>query len=315
MNIHQTGDTVIDSTLQEIITRFKATFPKQICSFYVEGSYADQSAVTTSDLDLRIVFHNSLATEQTQALAKRLIEELAAQSPIELDIDITDEVTLRTNADPMFKLGAKLIYGEEIRTRIPLMPIGEWARRRMHAAYWLLINVFGRPQPVRMPLAFPNPDIPFYGYANRTMQLADGQEMQTMRNLIRVTGWIATARIAYEAQSYVVRKRECVCTYRRVINDEWTALLTQIDQRCRTDWHYRIPANPTEQEELRAILAQTLRFENHFLAVYRQFVLVQLAETDRQAQEEARKFLENTPFADAAVIRALQRSAKTVGGS
>src|SRR5712692_11971608 len=136
-----------------------------------------------------------------------------------------------------------------------------------------MINVFQRPQPVRAPLTLPQPNAPFYGYTARTMRLRDGAEIPTTRNLIRVTGWIATARLAVEAQQYVIRKRDCAPTYRRLINDQWTALLEEIDQRCRTAWQYRIPDTASEQAELRAILERTPEFENHFLNRYRQFLV------------------------------------------
>ena len=177
----------------------------------------------------------------------------------------------------------------------------------MHAAYWLMINVFQRPKPVYAPLTLPQPTAAFYGYTNRTMRLADGITIPTTRNLIRVTGWIATARIAYQAQHYVVRKRDCVVAYRQMINDEWTDLLEQIDQRCRTAWHYRIPSAPIEQAELGTITTQTLAYENHFLLLYRDFLLAELAGTDQKARQDALRLLDHTFFADPAIIEAVKQ--------
>lgn len=206
----------------------------------------------------------------------------------------------------MFKLGSQLVYGKDIRQSIPLMSIDHWARERMHAAYWLMNNVFERPKPVCSPLDFPDPDAPHYGYANRPMRLADGREILTTRNLIRITGWIATARLAHETQEYVVRKRECSPTYQRAIGDEWTSYLAQVDQRCRTDWHYRVPEPKAEQQELRAILAQTLAFENHFLAAYRQFLLSELANAQPGVQLTALQLLNQVLYANDEVIQAVR---------
>lgn len=270
---HSTDNPMVDQVIREIITHFESSFPNQIAGYYVEGSYADQTAVATSDLDLIIVFRQALASTEEKAQAERVQAACQQLSAIELDLTITDILYLREHADPMFKIGARLLYGKEIRDEIPLIPITTWAHQRMQAAYWLMINVFQRPKPVYAPLTFPQPTPPFYGYTNRTMRLADGSTIPTTRNLIRVTGWIATARIAYQAQHYVVRKRDCVMTYRQVINDEWTGLLEQIDQRCRTAWHYRIPNAPVEQAELETIVTQTLAYENHFLILYRDFLL------------------------------------------
>lgn len=284
--LNSTGSEQVDRLWRGIIGIFERTFPGRIIGYYVEGSYADQTAIATSDLDLRIVFrHHFVAGEEKAAV--RLVATLEASSPTELDIELTDEASLHHSADPMFKLGAHLVYGEEIRESIPLMPIAEWARQRMHAAFWLMINVFSRPHPVVVPLSFPVSNDPFYGYANRTMRLADGQEILTTRNLVRVTGWIATARIAYEAQQYVVRKRECRLTYQRIIN---------------TDWRYCIPETAVEQDELRNTLVQTLAYENHFLAVYRHFVLGELTGSDPDAQRVALDFLNRTPLDDPALV-------------
>jgi hypothetical protein len=120
----------------------------------------------------------------------------------------------------MFKLGARLLNGRDVRDTIPLIPISTWARQRIHAAFWLMINVLQSPRPVHAPLTIPRPSAPFYGYTERTLRLTDGTEIPTTRNLIRVTGWIATARIAYPARQYVIWKRDWFRSYQETINDE-----------------------------------------------------------------------------------------------
>jgi len=302
-----TGHPMADRVVQDIVTRFETSFPNQIIGYYVEGSYADQTAVPTSDLDLLIVLRQALASAEDKAQAERVLADCQQESAMELDLTLTDAIYLRDHADPMFKIGARLLYGVEIRDTIPLIPIASWARQRMHAAYWLMINIFQRPKPVYAPLSFPEPTTVFYGYTNRTMRLADGSTIPTMRNLIRVIGWIATARIAYQAQHYVVRKRDCTVTYRQTINDEWTGLLEKIDQRCRSAWHYRIPVSLAEQAELNTIVTQTLAFENHFLMLYRNFLLTELTGTDQAAQLDALRLLHNTFFADPAIIAAVKQ--------
>ena len=302
---HSTEYELADSVLQDIVARFEHVFPTRIIGYFVEGSYADQTAIATSDLDLVIVFRKHFALGEEEAAA-RIVTALEADSPIELDISLISEANLRQQGGTNFKLGSQLVFGEDIRASIPLMSVTAWARNRMHAAYWLMVNVFGRPHPVRAPLDFPKKDEPFYGYANRPMRLVDGRAVLTTRNLVRVTGWIATARIAHEAQEYVVRKRECYSTYQRAIGDEWTPLLARIDQYCRTEWHYRIPGSDKEQQELRDILTQTVAYENHFLQVYRHFLLSELASPHRDTQLAALNFLDQTVYADADVIQAVR---------
>jgi hypothetical protein len=296
--IHSTGSPRADTVVRGIVTLFECLYPQRITGYYVKGSYADQTAIDTSDLDLTIVFAAPLATATEQVRVQQLVLVCQQLSPLELDLTLTDEPQLRHHADPMFKLGAQVLYGQDIRATILLIPITTWARRRMHAAYWLMIHVFQRPHPVCAPLTFPQPDAPFYGYTVRTIRLPDGTTIPTTRNLLRVTGWIATARIAYQVQQYVVRKRECVRRYRQTINDAWTPLLEQLEQRCRTAWRYRIPDTQADQAELRAILAQTLAFENHFLGLYRQFLLTELTSNHLPAQRVALRMLDQTFYAD-----------------
>lgn len=300
-----TGYEQADLMLQKIVERFESTFPARMVGYYVEGSYADQTAVETSDLDLTVVFDERLS-HKDEAIAEKLLADLEANSALELDISLIDEVTLRQRGDTSFKLGTRLVFGQDIRGSIPLMPLSDWARNRMHAAYWLMINVFERPHPVRAPLGFPREDDPFYGYANRPFQLADGREILTTRNLVRITGWIATARIAHEAQAYVVRKRNCYSTYEHLIGDEWTDLLAQIEQRCRTDWRYRIPESGKERDDLRMILTRTLAYENHFLGVYRCYLLSELGSNHTGAQLIALNFLNQIPFDDPTVMKAVR---------
>jgi hypothetical protein len=306
---YSTGDTHVDRLIQNVIAQFERAFPARIAGYYVEGSYADQTAVATSDLDLTLVFRERFATTGERERAQRLVATCKGLSTLELDVTLVEEVQLRQQVDPLFKLGARLLYGQDTRDTMPLVPITQWAKQRMHAAYWLMINVLQRPQPVQAPIAFPQPMAPFYGYAARMMKLADGSEVPTTRNLVRVTGWIATARIAYEARQYIIRKRACAPAYRRLIGDEWADLLAQIDQRCRIAWQYRIPNTVAEQQELCMILNRTLAFENHFLTRYRRFLLFELGSGDPSARYDALSLLGRTFFADPEIVEVVRQLA------
>ena len=51
-----TGNQLIDNILRGIVGIFEALFPDQIRGCYLIGSYANRSALPTSDLDLIIIF-------------------------------------------------------------------------------------------------------------------------------------------------------------------------------------------------------------------------------------------------------------------
>lgn len=127
---------------------------------FVEGSYAVQTAIAASDLDLTIVFRKQFVTTEARQRAQEVTEACRRLSALELDISLITEAELRSGADPMFRLDARLLYGQEIRHTIPLISIERWARQRIHAAYWLMSNVFNRPKPALPRLPFPFSKIP-----------------------------------------------------------------------------------------------------------------------------------------------------------
>jgi hypothetical protein len=192
---------------------------------------------------------------------------------------------------------------------VPLLPIEEWARERMRAAYWLIVKVFKRPALVRYPLAYPRPDEEFYGYDQRTMVLPDGAEARCTRDLIRVAGWAATALIALKAGAYVARKRDCHRMYQQLIGDEWSGLIRDIYERCKLGWNYRIPAEPRDREDLRAICARTLEFENYFLATFKEFALGELRGANSKARRDTAWLLGQIPYHDDAIREALAYAA------
>jgi hypothetical protein len=160
---------------------------------------------------------------------------------------------------------------------------------------------------VRLPLAYPDPAGAFYGYDSRTVRLPDGAEARSTRNLIRVTGWAATALLAHQAGRYVARKRDCHATYRAAIGDEWSDLLADIYTRCRAEWNYLIPDDAADRRRLRAICERTLAFENQFLAIYRRYLLTELRGADDGHARQALWLLGQIPYDDdevRAVVRA-----------
>ncbi len=304
------GQERVDQLLQAIIRRFETTFPGRVSGYYVEGSYANGTGIATSDLDLSIVFRGQFADEAERASAAEIVQQCASLSPVEFDAKVMDEASLSSGASPQFKLGSALVYGEDIRERIPLVPIEVWTRDRMHAAYWLMITIFNRPKVVRAPLGFPDPNDEWRGYASRKARLPDGTEAPSTRNLIRSTGWAATALLALQAKRCFISKRVCHITYRAVINDEWAALFEDIYVYCREQWQYLLPHTSEDRQRLRAICERTLAFENHFLGIYKTYLLAQLSGADEAGIARALWVLGQIVYDDAEVlsaVRALQR--------
>ncbi|MEZ4862442.1 MAG: nucleotidyltransferase domain-containing protein [Caldilineaceae bacterium] len=297
-----TGNATADRILHGLVGILEVVFPGRIRGYYLEGSYADQTALTTSDIDLIILFKGSFIDETEHAKAEQIVEHYSMVSALELDVSFLDEKQIATGVPPALKLGSTVLFGEPAPNEFPLVSVTEWGRERMHAAYWLTTKVFGRPPVVTYPRDYPRPEAEFYGYTERTIRFADGNEVPSTRDLIRVMGWAATALVAYQGKQVVPRKKECHLFYRTYINDEWSALFEAIYHQCRTQWHYRIPEQTNERHELRRICRRALAFENHFLDVYKQFLLSELHGADLPAKRHALWVQGKIPYMDQEII-------------
>ncbi|HEU5199151.1 MAG TPA: nucleotidyltransferase domain-containing protein [Ktedonobacterales bacterium] len=306
----RTSNTRIDHVLQEALARLEAAFPGRIRACYIEGSYAVGIALTTSDLDLTIVFCERFKSQAEREQARHLCSEYAAQIDMELDVEIVDEASLQDGVYPQFKLASQLFYGVDIRAYCPLISMERWTRERMHAAYWLMIHVFNRPALVHLPLTAPDPSDRFLGYTNRTIRLLDGSSVPSTRNLIRTTGWAATALIAWQTERYVTSKRNCHMLYRNYINDEWAGLLDDLYSWCRSAWQYLVPESADDQQRLQAICRRALAFENHFLVRYKAFLLTQLQDTTEEVLLTALHVMSQLPFNDVQMRETIQALAR-----
>ncbi|MEO7910884.1 MAG: nucleotidyltransferase domain-containing protein, partial [Roseiflexaceae bacterium] len=50
------GSQPADNALRGLVGVFELHFPGRIRAYYVEGSYADRTAIATSDIDLVLIF-------------------------------------------------------------------------------------------------------------------------------------------------------------------------------------------------------------------------------------------------------------------
>jgi len=300
---------LVDELLRNLIKDFEAAFPGRIRGYYLLGSYANGTAIETSDLDVSVVFKKAFVNEDEKAAAKILAEGSAA--PISFDIEITDEQTLLETADPLFKLGSRVVQGEDIREQIPLMPMTAWTRDRMHTSYWRLVKLFERRVPVKVPLDYPDPHDEFYGYVRKSLTLEDGRSVLVTRDLLRGVSWMATALVALKAKEYVIHKSDFCGAYQKYIGDEWGPFLQRLYERCKVEWRYLVP---NDKEDLRDLCREVLTFENHFLSLYRQFLVGELAQDDLAAVQQAVWMLEQLPLADSKIKKALQQARNQLAG-
>ncbi len=281
--INSTHNDYIDTMLQETIALLNTRFPDRIHSYYIEGSYANNSGITTSDIDLLIVFKENFKNEQESIEAETFALHCAVPYSVELDVVLLSEHDLSRGASPNFKMGSILLYGQDLRSHVPLISLSEWTRDRMHSSCWRTTHLFNRKPVIAYPLDYPDPSAEFYGYDARKLRLPDGQEVNCTRDLIRLVGWSATALIVFKAGRYVARKSDCHKIYQECFQDEWGQFLQDIYEQCRGRWNYLIPKDGEERKMLRSLCRRTLAFENHFLNIYKQFLLSEFLHADEQA--------------------------------
>src|SRR5690348_9606836 len=142
-----TGSVPMDTLVADTLTRILTALPDRLHAVYALGSYADDSAVATSDLDLVFIITGQFRDGE-QALIESLLAECAAQAEGELDGEAVDEASLEAGVTPTLKLGSRLLWGDDLRQRLPLMSLPAWTRDRMHSSYWRLAGLFGRPLPL-----------------------------------------------------------------------------------------------------------------------------------------------------------------------
>ena len=287
--------------LYKIVDSFTSAFPERICATYIQGSYADDTQIETSDIDLLIIFKDSFQHDEQQR-AESLIQQYVAESTFELDIELVYEQSLVEGISPTFKYGSRLLSGEDIRDNFPLVSLKTWTRDRMHSSLWRTAHLFHRSGSIAYPLNYPDPQSEFYGYDARLLKLPDGRKVHCTRDLIRLVGWSATAILAYKKGVYVARKSECHTLYKAHFDDEWGKLLQDVYELCREKWNYLIPEDEDERRLLRNICERTLMFENHFLRIYKEFVIEELRGDDEQGRREAEQVLLRVDYQDDDVL-------------
>lgn len=308
-----TGHAKADRVLRDVVGTLETVFPNLLRAYYLSGSYAEGTAVSTSDIDLTVI----LKEEPADAVRKRfggVMQFISLNSPV--DVDITPIVEGLVNEHPArgrLKHLSQLVYGADIREGIVPPSFEDYLPWLMHGPTACFARARGNPPVLRFPLAFPDPSGEFYGYDYGKVRSVDGKTRPSTKELVGSTGWSAAALIALRARREV-SKGNRVQVYRECIDDEWAPLLEEIHGYCRDAWEYLIPEGADERRRLKRLCEGALEFENHFLSVYREYLGGRLRESDEAGKLLAVKCLAQVDFADDAMLAALRGLAAGAGG-
>jgi hypothetical protein len=239
-------------------------FPGRVRGYYLQGSHADGTACGASDVDLCFVLADRFRDDE-EARAWRVDECCELVAGRTLDVIPTTEVHLREHADAAtvmhFKLGTKLVSGEDIRDGIPLPTMREYAAACARHAVRQVARLRGGAPADRGGWC-PDAALEFYGYGQRQHSPSGPVEGTVL--LVGAALSIARAILARDAGTVVHSKRACVDAYSRHIGGAFAPYLEAILMQCRDRWRYRVPAAAAERHELRELYGGFAALENHF---------------------------------------------------
>ena len=250
------------------------TFPGRILGYYAVGSYIDGTAVSTSDIDMGVVFYGDHLAGEVERF-QQLIGYCRSLCPIKLDIVTRSEhqLTIEHDYGAGFKFASTILYGVEIRDRMPPPPIEQYTFNVASGAFGVMQFIRQTDQPLTFPLDYPNPDDEFYGYLF-PVQTPSGDKLPGTQQILNNVLVGASATLAINGGHYMGQKSKIVPAYAEHIGDSWAAYFTAFYDLCRTHWEYLLPEDQADRHRLKAILRQTLDYENHYLKnVYRDYLL------------------------------------------
>lgn len=301
-----TEDMQVNGVLIGFIGLCQMLFPRRIHSAYLLGSHAKSEAVTDSDLDLTLVFKERFLEGEAERF-ERFRQSVFMLSRIPLDLRAVDEVGLPVDGGPNLKHASMLLMGEDARDRITVIPEERWLRICMHKPFVFIERARARAEgePLRFPLGHPDPNGAFYGYDYREVQDAQGQLHRGFKELINTANAIAMATTALKGGRRTYSKRDAIEAHREAVNDAWTPLFADVFA-CRERWGYRVPDAPADQAHLRSLCERMRDAENHFLGLYKDYLLAELRRGEVADRVLAARRLGETVFPGEEVAAALK---------
>ena len=206
-------------------------------------------------------------------------------------------------ANALLTHGSVLLYGDDIRPSLPNMPFSRYVldviesgvyhlgipRQRKDLSYPL-------PEPLIVPLDYPNVDEAFYGYDRVPARPATPP---ATRILVGIGTWIATFLLALETGHYACQKSECIRLCKQYLPDDTRIqLAAHIYDLCKLAWKYRIPDLPEDQVQLQQLCQDVLALENEYLQLVHAYMLERLRHGEAEEQRQVTRILQNVVYQD-----------------
>lgn len=283
-----TGNQQVDDILRGTIGILETTFPDRVRAYYLHGSFANNTGIPTSDIDLFLVPKGSFTTEEREKL-QRIMHFSSLFSPFMVEMMALDESTLLQNGHFRLKHASRLLWGEDLRELIPEQTLDQYLRMYASFPFIYIAPMLRNLETVTIPLEYPQPEGEFYGYDQQLLPPGN-EKLHNIKKLVTSVCWTATVLIAWHSGKTVTGKSESVQMYREYVHDEWTPFIEEVYERGNRQWHYLVPHESAERQRLRDLCAQTLAFENHFLSCYKEYLLTEI-QKDGESKVAAMRLL------------------------
>ena len=218
-----TGNSKVDGILSSFIQECEDAIPGRVKAYYLTGSYAYGSPVSTSDIDLNVILRseggriegdqpNDLGmlafrtgpTSEEEQQVRQIVAVQNKTSPIELGAAVRTEADIRRRFAPSMVETNAFLQGEDVLAELFATHPVEYdfsPRGRMHIAYGNLCAIHGASEVLRLPLHFPRPDEKFYGYVQQEPGMCGQSRMRMDRFFNCIFFPVSTALIALKGGS------------------------------------------------------------------------------------------------------------------
>jgi hypothetical protein len=265
-----THNQQIDDILCGAIGILETTFPERIKAYYLHGSFFDDTAIPTSDIDLFLVTHGKFSAEERTKM-QRIMYFSALFSPFMVEMMALDDASLLQNGHYRIKSASKLLRGVDMRSSMPEQTLEQYLRTYASFPFIYSVNMLRAMERVVLPLSYPQPEEEFYGYDQQLLP-PKNEQRHNIKKLVTGVCWTATVFIAWKAGKMVSGKRASVEMYQEYVHDEWMDLVTEVYELGNRQWHYLVPVEQDKRRHLHNLCSRVVAFENHYLHYYQMYL-------------------------------------------
>jgi len=276
----------IDEIICGSIGLLETLFPNRIRAYYLVGSYIDGGYTAGSDIDLVPIFKGALQAGE-ELTYRQAVEYMDQLSPVHLGFGLRAEEQSFQEGGVGIKIGSVLLYGQDVRDKIPLTPLEQYCQSCISTSLELIRDQRGNPDQLVFPLGYPDAQAEYYGYLKD--EETQGVLRKSSASIFTHLMFLASTMATLKTGQYNASKSFSWKFYQDHVGGPWGAYLEGWYIRGKKQWAYAIPLTAEERHELKQMCQKVLAFENDFMMIARDFILKRLENTDEKARDWAKQ--------------------------